>query len=518
MRIPNRFNGYFADGRRLYNDPVTLAAIASTGTGAAMGTAAATTALGTGIAAGTTLAGGAAATGLGAGLASAATPAATSALTAAAPSALQTAGLEAAKQQAISQGLGNAAANQATNLSVQNAIGGQASNLASSAGSNLASAAGNNAANYSQVADAFSRPNLGQGFPKLGPDLAGPVDSASLATNAAGSGGSGTTQLVENIRNANTAMNGPVQQSLGQGMQGIGANSAGPLATPSPVQAGQSWWQNAKNLASDPSMQGFKDYAMEHPFATSTAVGLGTSAIADAFKKDKQEKPHPGTIRPYEFERTTRPDAFSGSTPGGMNDSSERRYFDEKFTALEPYRADRDYKAEGGLASVQRYQAGGITGGFPTGQQQTNAYALDTAIPTQTNPIMGDSSMASSVGPAVDQYTGEPTEMARGGIAGYNSGGHLGGYSDGGRLLKGPGDGVSDSIPASIGGRQPARLADGEFVIPARVVSEIGNGSTEAGARKLYQMMDRVQAKRKKSVGKGKVAVDSKAHKELGKL
>jgi hypothetical protein len=105
-----------------------------------------------------------------------------------------------------------------------------------------------------------------------------------------------------------------------------------------------------------------------------------------------------------------------------------------------------------------------------------------------------------------------------GGYGGYAAGGGvstLGDYSDGGRLLKGPGDGVSDSIPASIGNRQPARLADGEFVVPARIVSELGNGSTEAGARKLYAMMDRVQKGRRKSVGKGKVAVNSKADKHL---
>jgi hypothetical protein len=92
---------------------------------------------------------------------------------------------------------------------------------------------------------------------------------------------------------------------------------------------------------------------------------------------------------------------------------------------------------------------------------------------------------------------------------------NLGGYSDGGRLLKGPGDGVSDSIPASIGDRQPARLADGEFVVPARIVSELGNGSTDAGARKLYGMMDRVQKQRGKTTGKGKVAVNSKADKYM---
>ena len=103
--------------------------------------------------------------------------------------------------------------------------------------------------------------------------------------------------------------------------------------------------------------------------------------------------------------------------------------------------------------------------------------------------------------------------MASGGIsdAQYN----LGGYSDGGRLLRGPGDGVSDSIPAVIGKKQPARLADGEFVVPARIVSELGNGSTEAGARKLYAMMDRIQKTRSSTVGKGKVAKNSRADKHL---
>jgi hypothetical protein len=100
-------------------------------------------------------------------------------------------------------------------------------------------------------------------------------------------------------------------------------------------------------------------------------------------------------------------------------------------------------------------------------------------------------------------------EMASGGIS------SLGDYSDGGRLLRGPGDGVSDDIPARIGQRRPARLADGEFVVPARIVSELGNGSTDAGARQLYAMMDRVQANRRKTIGKDRVAVNSKANKYL---
>jgi len=119
----------------------------------------------------------------------------------------------------------------------------------------------------------------------------------------------------------------------------------------------------------------------------------------------------------------------------------------------------------------------------------------------------GDNGRASIEG--APKYDPSQYGFAAGGLS------DLGGYSDGGRLLKGPGDGVSDSIPAVIGQRQPARLADGEFVIPARIVSELGNGSTDAGARKLYAMMNRIQSARKKSVGKGKVAANTKSEKYL---
>jgi hypothetical protein len=92
----------------------------------------------------------------------------------------------------------------------------------------------------------------------------------------------------------------------------------------------------------------------------------------------------------------------------------------------------------------------------------------------------------------------QPTEMAVGGIA------DLGSYSDGGRLLKGPGDGMSDHIPATIGDKQPARLAEGEFVIPADVVSHLGNGSTDAGAKQLYKMMNNIRRARTGNPKQGK--------------
>lgn len=94
----------------------------------------------------------------------------------------------------------------------------------------------------------------------------------------------------------------------------------------------------------------------------------------------------------------------------------------------------------------------------------------------------------------------------RGGLMALAGGGAIDpvGYEGGGmtapvnqpRMLAGGGDGMSDSIPATIDGTQPARLADGEFVIPADVVADIGNGSSSAGAKRLYGMMDRVREAR----------------------
>jgi len=105
-----------------------------------------------------------------------------------------------------------------------------------------------------------------------------------------------------------------------------------------------------------------------------------------------------------------------------------------------------------------------------------------------------DGGIANLYSGGYDQMVGEEpmymSNMASGGIA------DLGSYSDGGRMLRGPGDGMSDSIPASISGKRPARLADGEFVIPADVVSHLGNGSTDAGAKQLYAMMAKVRKAR----------------------
>jgi hypothetical protein len=115
--------------------------------------------------------------------------------------------------------------------------------------------------------------------------------------------------------------------------------------------------------------------------------------------------------------------------------------------------------------------------------------------------FMAEGGIASLAAGGYDRMVGEEPmyqPMARGGIS------DLGSYSDGGRMLKGPGDGMSDSIPASISGKRPARLAEGEFVVPADVVSHLGNGSTDAGAKQLYAMMNKVRKDRTGRAAQGR--------------
>jgi hypothetical protein len=127
---------------------------------------------------------------------------------------------------------------------------------------------------------------------------------------------------------------------------------------------------------------------------------------------------------------------------------------------------------------------------YPMSQQEVPAYATPSQMPTSAQQTMA------SYEPKTNPLTGDPTaHMAQGGIAQL---------SVGGKLLIGQGDGMSDSLKANIDGRQEARLADGEFVVPADVVSHLGNGSTDAGAKQLYGMMDKVRKARTGRVSQGK--------------
>jgi hypothetical protein len=210
---------------------------------------------------------------------------------------------------------------------------------------------------------------------------------------------------------------------------------------------------------------------------------------------------------------------YTDPNPGwsGMTPAEKAEYYQDPANALMANITQLGQKGIGftSLGLAQNY--------FSPGFQDAQSAIAHGITPQQSfrsseysDPGSGGSDVGIGGSDISGQSEGTPA-IANGGLLALAQGGmsNLGSYSDGGRLLRGPGDGVSDDIPAMIGKKQPARLADGEFVVPARIVSELGNGSTEAGARKLYAMMDRVQKTRGKTVGKGKVATNSRAARHL---
>jgi hypothetical protein len=257
--------------------------------------------------------------------------------------------------------------------------------------------------------------------------------------------------------------------------------------------------------------------------AASTAASALSPAIADSMKVTPPPAPTTDkdlgqryTYSPGQAQPLPAPDVPTYDqmlTQQGNFGRQQNYYPNQRYTPIGADQAKSIYGFAGGgpVEQMSNNATLGANTMYPMANMRTSAFATPYQSPQSINML------APSGGGTVNMMSGEPnmqgTRLAEGGIsdAHYN----LGGYSDGGRLLRGPGDGVSDSIPATIGKRQPARLADGEFVVPARIVSELGNGSTEAGARKLYAMMDRVQAARRQTVGKDRVAKNSRADKYL---
>lgn len=298
------------------------------------------------------------------------------------------------------------------------------------------------------------------------------------------------TQMAEGGIASAYAVGGPIEQMAA--MNSVGMNTGYPMAninTP---------------LYSNPTMQRPE---ATNVIAPSAGAGVGTYSGEQRFAKGGATETEGGYSYSYDpntmqFTQLSVPTITNPSDPAAGTMGMVGRLNQAMITGTGPYGNAPQPVANSGTK---------VSGGIATpamGPMQSQRPAASINVPAYQTPEQ-------QLG-----LEGFYNYMNRqlGGYGGYAAGGGvstLGDYSDGGRLLKGPGDGVSDSIPASIGGRQPARLADGEFVVPARIVSELGNGSTEAGARKLYAMMERIQKGRRKSVGKGKVAVNSKADKHL---
>jgi hypothetical protein len=243
-----------------------------------------------------------------------------------------------------------------------------------------------------------------------------------------------------------------------------------------------------------------QQYANDYALSTSTPIG---NEVLDS---GYEQNTNPYTGEPIGY--------ANGGTAEPEN--SNKYTYDQATQRYAQVQPEID-NTQNGFNDLQDRSPGGLAGFAMNGFGRNNNQNMSDTRPSKYGILAqlgGINLLKDKAGLSQQNYTYDPvnqqyTQMANGGMT------DLGDYSDGGRLLRGPGDGVSDSIPASIGGKQPARLADGEFVIPARIVSELGNGSTDAGAKRLYAMMDKIQAGRKKTVGKGKVAVDSKAAKHL---
>ncbi len=164
--------------------------------------------------------------------------------------------------------------------------------------------------------------------------------------------------------------------------------------------------------------------------------------------------------------------------------------------------------AKGG--SVKRYQAGGTTAEMNTAKAATPPpiTTMDMMIAKKNEEEMANQGIPAGINVEAIKAQAANQGMADGGIAELTP--------DDGKMLSGNGDGVSDDIPAMIEGEQEAALSDGEFIVPARIVSELGNGSSDAGAQKLYAMIDRIQAARKQTMGDDKqYANDTNAERYL---
>jgi len=336
-----------------------------------------------------------------------------------------------------------------------------------------------------------------------------------------------------NIPNPAYQFSSPVTESLKMGsgatpaggidMGGAGGVSGSfPKPTPSPFDALSSGFQKAI------------DYVKENPFS---AASMGYSAmklLGDNKKQEAQSSEYNGPLSRYKM---------SPNFQGRQANPQDFQYTPQQYNYAEggiasfraggdPSNAALDY-----YKSMQRQQANPPSGKGDPGahyagdvfyDQDPDTKYLDPVsaaqvrmakinkrsnvqVPNMKRPTpMGQLNLTPpgiKAGAAASSLDPE-TMAAQGGIM-HSS---LGGYAAGGnpRLLKGPGDGMSDNIPATIAGKQPARLADGEFVIPADVVSHLGNGSTDAGAKILHEMMNKVRQAR---TGNSKQGKQINAHK-----
>ena len=213
-------------------------------------------------------------------------------------------------------------------------------------------------------------------------------------------------------------------------------------------------------------------------FAANTGLGyaLNKTGAIDSFQPQTPAVGYQGGIPNYDAIRARVPLDDTDRTAG----ESGRRYFSDTLYATPPEGRVPPTVAE--ARALAEAQAQGLATN-PTGRNPDNNT-------NNTNNNTGDTPNTNEQGPPPDDQLG----MAAGGIASVNQGYYLGGKTDG----------MADEVPARIDGNQEARLSDGEFVIPADVVSHLGNGNSDAGSQQLHGMMDNIRQARTGNSEQGK--------------
>tara|TARA_R110000772_G_scaffold51889_2_gene119079 strand:- start:1036 stop:1692 length:657 start_codon:yes stop_codon:yes gene_type:complete len=172
-----------------------------------------------------------------------------------------------------------------------------------------------------------------------------------------------------------------------------------------------------------------------------------------------------------------------------------------------------DYGYDAGANKELDYN---IAKNYAEGGDLQDPMAMEMGLGSMQNEGMGESGMNDKqlISGAIDVIQGEVQDpdqqkvilgqfvaqfgqQALQDLVGKVQSGEIGGEpKEGDGMVTGAGDGMADMIPASLGQDQDVLLSDGEFVVPADVVSGIGNGSSDSGSDKLYEMMDRVREMR----------------------
>jgi hypothetical protein len=253
--------------------------------------------------------------------------------------------------------------------------------------------------------------------------------------------------------------------------------SATPAIAPSPTVGFERAGEGLKNVAGFGTPEQVDIARSRFMTDVGGITGLASKAgaaaapiLAGGFGDDDGLKKPEQFIRPFRYETGRQNVPYRTGERG--ESTAEQAYFDSRLTPVGVYKAGTE----------PAYGTYAMGGSIEEGVKNGDIRAFDDEYGQD------------------EYYGGGLTALAAGGSPNKP------------RFLMGKGDGMSDSIPATINDTQPARLADGEFVIPADVVSHLGNGSSKAGAAKLHSMMNRI---RKARTGKKRQAPEVRAERYM---